>query len=341
MPTTGGFVHVAELWPVRRAEEDRFLRRLSTGAGLTAPDTLLLRLGVGDAAETFGEDEQDAGLAPGASGPSVAELRRRLNLLHARRTTQGLAGLPDMPLAEDGRYGPRLRAALAALQRMAPAGLVRAIDGIAGPATLKALALLEASLALVSPSAPPTPPVQPTSGGIAAGELVEDRLPLLANHRGTRPDLVLRWNAMPSAPERVDMVVHLHGFCGRRAAMRIDRDKLPASGLDFADPDAPGSVGRSRPTLAILPRGNFYGGRSGSGYDFPALLAPGALEQLIRQSLALFARAGGLAPVAAGRLVLTAHSGGGAPLMRLLADHDPDEVHCFDALYGDPAALIR
>lgn len=341
LPMTGGFVHVAELWPVRRPEEDRFLRRLSTGAGLTPPDTLLLRLGPGGNAATFGEGDPATALAPGASGPAVAGLQRRLNLLHARRTAQGLAGLPDMPLAEDGRYGPRLRAAVAALQRLAPPGLVRGIDGIAGPATLNALALLEATLGLVSPSAPPVPTAQPSPAGVAAGELVEDRLPLLARHRGTPPDLVLRWNAMPVAPERVDVVVHLHGFSGRRAAMRIDRDKLPASGLDFADPDAPGRAGRSRPTLAILPRGNFYGGRSGIGYDFPALLAPGALQQLIRQSLALFARANGLAPVAAGRLILTAHSGGGAPLMRLLSDVDPDEVHCFDALYGNPAALIR
>lgn len=342
LPMTGGFVHVAELWPVRRTEEDRFLRRLATGAGLTAPDTLLVRLGPGEAAaETFGEDDPSTALAPGASGPAVAALQRRLNLLHARRTAQGLPGLPDMPLAEDGRYGPRPRAAIAALQRLAPAGLVRGLDGIAGPATLNALALLEAALGLVSPSAPPVQPVHPASGAIAAGELVEDRLPLLASHRGTRPDLVLRWNAMPAAPDRVDVVLHLHGFSGRRAAMRIDRDKLPASGLDFSDPATPGSAGRSRPTLAILPRGNFYGGRSGIGYDFPALLAPGALDQLIRQSLALFARAHGLAPVAAGRLILTAHSGGGAPLMRLLADHEPDEVHCFDALYGNPAALIR
>jgi hypothetical protein len=341
LPMSGGFVHVAELWPVRRTEDDRFLRRLTTGAGLTAPHTLLLRLGPGADAETLGETESATALTPGTSGPAVAGLQRRLNLLHAGRTARGLAGLPDMPLAEDGRYGPRLRAAVAALQRLAPVGMVRQIDGIAGSATLNALALLEAALALVSPAAPPAAPAHGSRGGIAAGELVEERLPLLASHRGTQPDLVLRWNAMPAAPDRADVVVHLHGFSGRRAAMRIDRDKLPASGLDFADPDAPGSAGRSRPTLAILPRGNFYGGRSGIGYDFPALLRHGALEQLIRQSLALFARANGLASVAAGRLILTAHSGGGAPLMRLLADHDPDEVHCFDALYGNPAALIR
>lgn len=341
LPMMGGFVHVVELWPVRRTEEDRFLRRLSTGAGLTAPDTLLLRLGPGGDAATLGEDDQGSTLAPGDSGPAVAGLQRRLNLLHNRRTAQGLPGLPDMPLAEDGRYGPRLRAAVAALQRLAPAGIVRGIDGIVGPATWNALALLEAALSLISPSVPPATPARQSAGGIAAGELVEDRLPLLASHHGTHPDVVLRWNAMPAAPERVDVVVHLHGFSGRRAAMRIDRDKLPASGLDFADPDDPRNAGRSRPTLAILPRGNFYGGRSGIGYDFPALLARGALQELIRQSLALFARACGLSSVAAGRLIFTAHSGGGAALMRLLTDHDPDEVHCFDALYGNPAALIR
>ena len=41
-----------------------------------------------------------------------------------------------------------------------------------------------------------------------------------------------------------------------------------------------------------------------------------------------------------GRLILTAHSGGGAALMRILRHIDPDEVHTFDALYSDPGPLI-
>jgi hypothetical protein len=164
---------------------------------------------------------------------------------------------------------------------------------------------------------------------------------LLAGHRGTPPDLILRWNEMPAIPERVDVVVHLHGFSGLGGAMRIDRHKLPASGLDFVNPANPAEAGRTAPTLAILPRGNFYGGRSHAGYDFPALYAHGALGRLISAALSRFASTIGARHVELGRLILTAHSGGGAALMRLLADYDPHEIHSFDALYGRPDALIR
>jgi hypothetical protein len=89
----------------------------------------------------------------------------------------------------------------------------------------------------------------------------------------------------------------------------------------------------------VLPRGNFFRGRSGAGYDFPALQVPGALDRLVDDALARFGAAAGL-QAARGRLILTAHSGGGAALMRILRHTDPDEVHAFDALYGDPAPLI-
>jgi hypothetical protein len=78
-------------------------------------------------------------------------------------------------------------------------------------------------------------------------------VPLLASHRGTPPDLILRWNAMQAVPERVDVVLHLHGFSGHGEAMRIDRHKLPDSGLDFANPANLAESGRTTPTLAVLP----------------------------------------------------------------------------------------
>jgi hypothetical protein len=40
-----------------------------------------------------------------------------------------------------------------------------------------------------------------------------------------------------------------------------------------------------------------------------------------------------------GRLILTAHSGGGAPLAAVLSDADPDEVHIFDGTYGTGGAI--
>lgn len=344
----GRYAHVVELWPMRRSEEDRFARRVANAADLTLDDTMLLRLVTGEAGdpETLAEETGEPTLGPGARGPAVAELQRRLNALHAARTSRGLMGLGDMPLREDGSYGPRVRTAVLALQSLAPTGIIPRADGVVGPATWRALALLETTSAAASPSPPPRaqPTSQPTAApasGVTAGEIVEARVPLLASHRGTAPDLVLRWNAMAAVPERLDVVVHLHGFSGRGAAMRIDRDKLPNSGLDFTDPANPANAGRTTPLLAILPRGNFYGGRTGMGYDFPALTAPGALGQLIALALARFAAATGAGIIQPGRLILTCHSGGGAALMRLLQQLDPDEVQCFDALYGPPSALIR
>src|SRR5262249_46556227 len=111
------------------------------------------------------------------------------------------------------------------------------------------------------------------------------------------------------------------------------------SGLDFADPRHPARPGRRVPTLTVLPRGNFFGGRTGRGYNHPALHTPGALGRLVDEALARFGAHTGIQAVR-GRLILTAHSGGGASLMRMLAYADPDEVHTFDALYPDPSPLI-
>jgi hypothetical protein len=164
------------------------------------------------------------------------------------------------------------------------------------------------------------------------------RVPGLATHRGTPPDLVLRWGAMPPRPV-VDVVVHLHGFAARGSAMTLPRDIEPRSGLDLADPDNLATSGRSSPTLLVLPRGHYFGGRSGRGYSFPALVRPGGLADLIEDAVRRFGAATGTI-ARPGRLILTAHSGGGQPLMAILRHVDPDEVHTFDALYTDPGPLI-
>ena len=169
------------------------------------------------------------------------------------------------------------------------------------------------------------------------GRLVIARHPMLQGHAGTPPDLVLRWNRV--TPGAVDVVVHLHGFSGKRGRMELPRDKEPMSGLDFADPEG-GEVGRLRPTIAVLPRGRYYGGRSGMGYDFPALTRPGAIDELVADALARFTAQTGI-PVTRGRLVLTAHSGGGAAVGQILRHTDPDEVHVFDGLYGPGTTIVR
>jgi hypothetical protein len=198
-----------------------------------------------------------------------------------------------------------------------------------------------------SSSRPPTPIPNlvppPVAGGrrITAGQRVVDVLPLLRGHAGSHPDLVLKWNDMVN-PSVVDVVVHLHGWAlGQGRALNVVRDKLPLSGLDFHDPTHATRVGRTSPTLLILPRGNYdpLPGKT-QRYTHPALVKPGALNRLIDESLALLAERAGT-QMRRGKLILTAHSGGGAPLMQILEHTDPDEVHAFDALYTDPTSLIR
>ncbi|WP_439380757.1 phage tail tip lysozyme [Amycolatopsis lexingtonensis] len=187
-------------------------------------------------------------------------------------------------------------------------------------------------------TASPAAVLEHRADGRHGGRLVVARLPQLVNHRGTGPDLVLRWGPMPPAAT-VDVVVHLHGFSARGARMTLPDDKEPRSGLDLADPANPSVRGRRTPTLLVLPRGHFHGGKSGKGYSFPALTSPGALARLVGDALRRFSAATGVRATR-GKLVLTAHSGGGAALMAILRHADPDEVHAFDALYTDPAPLV-
>ncbi|WP_370962322.1 S8 family serine peptidase [Amycolatopsis sp. cg9] len=178
------------------------------------------------------------------------------------------------------------------------------------------------------------------SAALPAGELVLNDVELLRPHRGSPPDLLIRWNELPAGTRSADVVVHFHGYSARRSAMDIVRDKAPDSGLDFADPDGgTGAPRRIRPTICLLPRGNHFGGRSGNGYDFPQLVAAGKLTELISLALAAVAERAASPGITAGRLILTAHSGGGAALTRVLAHTDPDEIQTFDALYGPVGPL--
>ncbi|MFD3445173.1 D-Ala-D-Ala carboxypeptidase family metallohydrolase [Microbacteriaceae bacterium 4G12] len=181
------------------------------------------------------------------------------------------------------------------------------------------------------PSPAPPAPLPLIPGTTKAGGLVVRSTPLLAKHRGTSPDLLLGWNAMTN-PSAIDVVVHLHGFSPSASGMRIDAEKKPISGLDLRS--------RTRPTLTVLPRGDFYGGTSGTGYDFPALTPAGALDALTKDALARFTRATGVS-APRGRLILTAHSGGGRAMLAILTRSDPDEVHVFDALYQPATALAQ
>jgi hypothetical protein len=163
---------------------------------------------------------------------------------------------------------------------------------------------------------------------VAAGEAYLADTPLLRNHAGTQPDLFLRWNAIPLAAAAVDVVVHVHGHSQDGRAMPL-ADKVMRSGLDLSR--------RTRPSLAIVPRGNWF---RHYYYDFPALLA-GGLDRLVDYGLELFGRAlARTGELMLDRFVLAAHSGGGMPAVDMVAEAEraPDEFFVFDGLYGrDPA----
>jgi hypothetical protein len=180
--------------------------------------------------------------------------------------------------------------------------------------------------------------------GIRAGRHEVPSVSVLARHRGKAPALVLRWNDMASAPAEIDVVVHLHGFS--QAGPTITGGIERYSGLDLVPVDGALGRGRSRPTLTVLPRGDFSGTKNASGLSvatFPALDGSDGrrdgLSRLVQSSLEQFAAKVGIAVPRAGRLILTAHSGGGLPLLRMLQYHNPDEVHVFDALYWPAGAL--
>jgi hypothetical protein len=165
------------------------------------------------------------------------------------------------------------------------------------------------------------------SGRLERGETYLSDTPVLAAHAGTQPDLFLRWNGVPAEATAVDVAVFLHGFSQSGGAMPL-LEKIPRSGLILAD--------RGRPTLAMLPRGNwirhYY-------YDFPALL-DGGIDVLIAYGLHRLSQLLGFRSLALDRLILAAHSGGGMPAIDVIAgaQAQPDELYVFDGLYGrDPS----
>lgn len=178
--------------------------------------------------------------------------------------------------------------------------------------------------------------------GLALGEVVGSgraavTTPVLSGHGPHSPNLVLKWNVSPANFTSVDVVVHFHGHTGLPVA-DVLANKEGISGVDFT------AASRPRPTLALIPRGHFFGGRHNNGYDFPAVTAAGGLAALTRGGLDEFATGQLSQPagsLSGGRLVLTAHSGGGAALLQVMRQADPDEVHLFDALYQSADVVSR
>jgi hypothetical protein len=154
----------------------------------------------------------------------------------------------------------------------------------------------------------------------------------------------MRWNDMID-PANLDIVIHLHGYSRDLKRMRLV-NKEAYSGLDFSNPDdrSDTRLGRTAPTICILPRGSYTGDAAGVNperYSFPALVTPSGISDLITYSISQFQSATGVSTtLIVRRLVLTAHSGGGAALMSALAYNTPQEINVFDALYSDASALV-
>lgn len=160
---------------------------------------------------------------------------------------------------------------------------------------------------------------------ILPGEVLLSNTPVLRGHAGTQPDLFLRWNEIPLDARAIDVAVHLHGFSQQGGAMPL-AEKVARSGLNLS--------GRTRPTLAILPRGNWI---RHTWYDFPALLE-GGIDRLVDYAVERFTTDRGLA---VDHFILSGHSGGGMPAVDAIAGahRSPDELYVFDGLYGrDPRA---
>jgi hypothetical protein len=208
------------------------------------------------------------------------------------------------------------------------------------------------------------------SGNATPAGRLEDNCRLLAAHGTVTPNLILHWNDIPAGACDIDVVVHFHGWANthRLAALRppVQPANMTAAhleafcGLDFVDPHPRAGTTaqrRTRPTLGILPLGHFSGER-GRGFNFPFFTGARSidgLQQIIDYSLNLLATSvlhitsGSLRR---GRLILTAHSGGGSVVSQILdytvagsgtqreRRYNPDELHFFDALYSREAAVI-
>ena len=160
---------------------------------------------------------------------------------------------------------------------------------------------------------------------IQPGEAFLGDTPVLRGHAGTQPDLFLRWNEIPLSAQSIDVAVHLHGFSQQGEAMPL-AEKVGRSGLDLR--------GRTRPTLAVLPRGNWI---RHTWYDFLGLL-DGGIDRLVDYTVERFGAGRNLT---VDRFILSGHSGGGMPVVDAVAGarRKPDEVFVFDGLYGrDPRA---
>jgi phosphatidylserine/phosphatidylglycerophosphate/cardiolipin synthase-like enzyme/subtilisin family serine protease len=160
-PPPGRYVQVVDFGPWTRGDVRPLARRVATGAGLSPPDTLLLRLeraeGLPDAFP--GEGETRPTLRRGSRGEAVREAQTKLNLIHAHDQQQGGTGLADCPLAVDGAFGQHTHHATVAFQRVAFPDQPKEWDGVIGPRTWAKLDAFARSEAPPRPGPPIVPVV--------------------------------------------------------------------------------------------------------------------------------------------------------------------------------------
>lgn len=165
------------------------------------------------------------------------------------------------------------------------------------------------------------------------------------SHDLQRNNCWLRWTQLPPGYSgNVEMVVHLHGFTGYADESHPPRMNLGAkagiSGLLLTNPGVP------RATVGLVPHGvagrwvNSRTGRfQGESFNFPHVSTAQQLDTVLGEVLGAFGP--GRGALTRGRVILTAHSGGGARLLQLLRSTvgSATAVHgvqLFDATYGGP-----
>ncbi|HJZ76282.1 MAG TPA: M15 family metallopeptidase [Vicinamibacterales bacterium] len=204
----------------------------------------------------------------------------------------------------------------------------------------------------------PAPVIYPRAGQIprtpAAArddDDVEEAVPLRGRGRfrheplGGDPgdNVETRWNvdAATASGSTIDIVVHLHGY-GTPGSGFI-AGKAAVAGVDLVDDAGTVRVRASQATLALVPRGRHAGGET---WVFDTLSDRAAFDRLVDAGLQwLCATVLGLpsgSSLKRGRLTLAAHSGGGAGVSALLGNGlNPDEVICFDSMYGGEDSIRR
>lgn len=179
------------------------------------------------------------------------------------------------------------------------------------------------------------------SAGIKRGEEYVEfaAMPIKSKRPNSKENVFLRWCDIPKNKCEVDVVIHLHGW-----DIRDKKDKfffeyvVENSGLDLLKPD--GTLTRQRPTLCILPFGEPYQmpdpeKDSRIGYNFPFLTGSSDGLQKLKDFSLKYLSDRYKTVFNAGRLILTAHSGGGKAILAILGfkKYDVSEVHLFDSTY--------